>query len=202
MTQASPDLLTEIHPVVLPVPEADRGLKGRPKVAALSRYARQALALSARFSGIALGPLEKRDNGAPIPFNGTHWSLSHADAYVAAVTAPCPVGIDVEKIRPVSQALYKRVALAVEWDLATERTPALFVRYWTAKEAVLKAETIGFAGMSHCKVIKILDDERLELAYKDSVWPVTQHWIDNDHIVTVTISKEKVKWHLDNNTAF
>lgn len=188
---------TTIHPVVMAVPGPERLLKGREKVSALRRIAREALDQSARKSGVTLGRLEKADNGAPLPSNGIHWSLTHKEHYVAAVTAPHPIGIDIEKDRPASEGLYQRLADPQEWALATEVTQALFYRYWTAKEAVLKAVGKGLAGLTHCRIVKIIDDARLELRYAQSIWQVTQVRMAEDHIVAVTASEtDIVAWHL------
>ncbi len=188
-------LLITIHPVIMAVPPNEVDLKGREKVAVLSRRAREALACSARCSGVRLGPLEKNELGAPVPFNGVHWSLTHKQRYVAAVTAPHPIGIDIEMMRPFYPALYQRLADDAEWALAPEVTRALFFRYWTAKEAVLKAVGKGLAGLSHCRIEAIADHERLILSYMDSRWTVVQYWDTKDHIVAVTADHVEIQWH-------
>jgi 4'-phosphopantetheinyl transferase len=186
---------TILHPVVLAVPESDLGLKGREKVAALGRHARQALAQSARLAGMRLGPLEKDDHGAPLPSNGIHWSLTHKECYVAAVTAPHPVGIDIEKIRPVHEGMHQRLADDAEWALAPEITRMLFFRYWTAKEAVLKAVGKGLSGLSSCRVDAIADADHLILSYEDSQWTVAHFWGTKEHIVTITADRAAIQWH-------
>jgi 4'-phosphopantetheinyl transferase len=185
-----------IHPVVMAVPAPDLGLKGREKVAALGRHARHALAHSARFSGVQLGPLEKDDRGAPLPSNGIHWSLTHKERYVAAVTAPHPVGIDIEKMRPVRQGMHQRLAGDKEWALAPEITQTLFFRYWTAKEAVLKAVGQGLTGLSRCRVAAIVDADHLILTFEDSQWTVAHFWGTKGHIATITADRVSIQWHM------
>jgi 4'-phosphopantetheinyl transferase len=187
---------TTIHPVIMAVPEPDLGLKGRDKVAALGRHARQALAHSALFSGVQLGPLDKNDHGAPLPSNGIHWSLTHKERYVAAVAAPHPVGIDIERMRPVRQGMHQHLAGDREWALAPEITQTLFFRYWTAKEAVLKAVGKGLTGLSRCRVDAIVDEDHLILAFEDSQWTVVHFWGTKEHIVTVTADRVSVQWHM------
>lgn len=186
---------TIIHPVIMAVPEPERRLKGRDKVAALRRIARIALERSARHSGVTLGALEKTESGAPLPSNGIYWSLTHKESYVAAVTAPQPIGIDIEKNRPCAEGLYRRLAEPWEWELSPAVTQSLFYRYWTAKEAVLKAVGKGLAGLTRCRIVKILDDSRLELTYDNTVWRVSQLWSAEDHIVTVTDNDFEIEWH-------
>ena len=165
-------------------------------VAALRRHARNALAHSARLSQLTLGPLEKDDNGAPLPFNGVHWSLSHKSANVAAVVAPHPVGIDIEALRPTTANLHRRIASAAEWAMAPEVSDALFFRYWTAKEAVLKAVGKGLTALAHCRIHKIVDDTHMEVSYDGTIWRIAQYWTQDDHLVAVAGAGDLLEWHL------
>src|SRR5437868_5120369 len=132
----------KLHPVILPIPDAERGLRGRARVLAQSRVAREALAQSCRESSVRLGPLAVNARGAPVPFDNSFWSLSHKSRFAAAVVGPTPIGIDIEEIRPRNEALLDYVADTAEWALA-ERNWETFFRYWTAKEAVLKTAGVG-----------------------------------------------------------
>ena len=191
---------TILHPVVLAVPADERQLKGRPKVQALRRAAREALALSAGYSDLSLGPLEKDENGAPLQSNGIYWSLTHKSNYVAAVCSPHPVGIDIERLRPVSRGLEERTATPDEWGLATSVDQLLFFRFWTAKEAVLKAVGKGLTGLSSCHVQHIVDDDHLLLVYENRQWTVTHRRIEEDHLVTVTSDRVHLAWHVVGNS--
>jgi len=188
---------TTLHPVILAVPEADRSWHRREKVKALGRQARCALGLSVKFSGVPLDleGLQKGDLGAPIPQGDSHWSLSHKDFFVAAVTALYPVGIDIEMIKPVKKGLFDRIADEQEWALASEKNPIAFFRFWTAKEAVLKAVGKGMTGLDHCRVTQISNDHQIDLIFKGMPWSVVQHWIDDRHLVAVTTRGEAIAWH-------
>lgn len=187
---------TWLHPVILPMPEERQRLQGREKVAALREKARQALALSARHAGLRLGPLEKDANGAPLPSVGVFWSLSHKSAYVAAVAASVPVGIDVERIKAVSEGLHRRIADLDEWALAPRQDLATFFRFWTAKEAVLKAVGKGLVDLSRCRIARVASADCLVLAYDRQVWSVRHRWIDADHLAAVTADHDRIEWHL------
>lgn len=188
---------TTLHPVILAVPETHRALGRREKVKALGRQARSALGLSANYSGLPLNmeALEKGDLGAPVPQGDIHWSLSHKAFFVAAVTAPYPVGIDIEMIKPIKKELYDRIAAEQEWALAAGRGPVTFFRYWTAKEAVLKAIGKGMTGLDHCRITQVSDEHLIHLSFKGSPWLVIHHWVDARHLVAVTTEGEPISWH-------
>ena len=184
-----------LQPVIMAVPPASRLLKGRESVKALSRHARTALALSADLSGVTLGLLAKGGRGAPLPSGGVYWSLSHTLDFVAAVTAPRPVGIDIEKIKSFTPALRERVAEPQEWELSESVDEMLFCRYWTAKEAVLKAIGIGLGGLKQCRITKICDDQHVWLMYDEEKWIVSHSSIASQHMAAITVGAAGVKWH-------
>jgi 4'-phosphopantetheinyl transferase len=102
------------------------------------------------FAGPPRSGLPPRLVGAREPT--VNLSLSHAGPYVAiAVGIGCVVGIDVEAKRDVNDldALAARALTRAESaDLAAvqpDARSAVFLRWWTAKEAALKAQGCGLA---------------------------------------------------------
>jgi 4'-phosphopantetheinyl transferase len=185
-----------IYPVIMPVADHEVRLTGRAKVQALSRRAREALSLSAQKSSLVLTVLDKDPDGVPLPDHGVYWSLTHKSAFVGAVAANWPIGIDIEKIRPPSPALRQRIADPQEWRLASGRDlDRLFFQYWTAKEAVLKAVGKGMAGLSRCRIVQILDPTSLALAYEDRPFLVEERFFAG-HVVAVVKKVERVFWTL------
>jgi 4'-phosphopantetheinyl transferase len=182
-----------IYPVILAVSEKGMHLTGRERVAYLSRHARYALEISAQKSNIPLGDLAKGENGVPLPFNGTYWSLTHKPNYVGAVTAPSRIGIDIEEIRPCPAGLFKKTAGEAEWRLSDMDRDILFFRYWTSKEAVLKASGIGIRDLSKSRVVEILDDKNLIVDYKEKKWRI-EHFFFNGHIASVVKSNFEIEW--------
>lgn len=82
-----------------------------------------------------VGDWRKDDQGKPICQSG-YLSLAHSGDYAVAVYSDRPIGVDIEKIRPLSPALAKRLG----GDL-TE---------WGKKEALGKALGVG--------VYRVLDE--------------------------------------------
>jgi 4'-phosphopantetheinyl transferase len=182
-----------IYPVILEVPESKLRLKGADKVRFLSEFARVALKRSALRLGVVLPELKKKENGAPIPRGGIHWSLSHKSGCVAAVAAPTPVGIDIEKIRPVKEGLAERIAAPDEWHLFPGEGLSDFFRCWTAKEAVLKAAGVGIAGLSECRIVSAQRRERLSVVFESIFWTVRFHSFGG-HLASVAVNGLGVCW--------
>ena len=182
-----------IYPVILAVPNQKQQLTGREKVSFLSRHARKALEISAQKRQIQLGDLKKNENGVPLPFDGNYWSVTHKTEYVAGVIARERIGIDLEKIRPFKQALYKKAACDSEWGLSDTDKIALFFRYWTSKESVLKASGTGIRDLLKCRIKRIIDDRHLVVNYRKYDW-VVEHFYFNGHIASVVKNNVDVKW--------
>jgi 4'-phosphopantetheinyl transferase len=185
-----------LHPVIMRVPEGSLPTDGRERTNALRSHARTALARSAGFSGAVLGPLEKGARGEPLPSNGIFWSLSHTVGYVAAVTASFPIGIDVERIGAFTPALKDRLAAGSEWALASPIDETLFCRFWTAKEAVLKAAGAGLSGLPRCSVTEIAGEDELRLSFDSAAWTVSHVRIAAGHLAAITAASRELTWHL------
>ena len=182
-----------IYPVILAVPAAVKKLTPKERVRFLSRHARRAVEISAEKSRIPLGELAQDERNAPLPFNGNFWSITHKPEYVGAVVAPSPIGIDIEKI--CSKSLFQKTASDAEWALA-DTTASTFFRYWTAKEAVLKASGTGLRDLSKCRIIRILNDHHLELVYNNKNWKVEQQFF-NGHIASVIQNSFQIDWTIN-----
>lgn len=80
-----------------------------------------------------------------------HLSFSHSDEYVACAVADAPVGIDIEKIKPVKDSVIKRVCSLDEQNYINNSNSSFFT-VWTLKEAYIKAN--GFNKMSDINTVK------------------------------------------------
>ncbi len=185
-----------IYPVILPVPPDARSLPPQRRVRFLSRHAREALRLSAERMHVELGALEKDSRGAPLPFKGNFWSLTHKPGYVGGVVAPTVVGLDLEQVRPCSPALFRKTASEQEWALTADGDKLqTFFRYWTAKEAVLKTGGEGIKDLSRCRVARVESSSRLLVDYAGQGWPVDQFFFDG-HVASVANRGCRLDWIL------
>lgn len=87
-----------------------------------------------------------------------HFNLSHSGGLALYAIASQPVGIDLEQIRPLSDAeqLAKRFFTPAEAEaiaaLPRAQKQAAFLNAWTRKEAYLKATGDGLAGLDAVEV--------------------------------------------------
>lgn len=104
---------------------------------------------------------------------GVHFNISHSGCYVVCALADSPIGIDIEKIKPHSEGLYRR-ALNEEELLYIKSCPdeaREFTRLWTRKESYLKKEGCGIS--SPLCLINSLQLDCREL------------WLDEEYILTI-----------------
>ena len=94
-------------------------------------------------------PMLKATSARPPP----HFNLGHSeDLILIAVTRPCPVGVDVEWIRPIPElktisTQYFSTSEAAEiMALPEGEQLRAFYQLWTRKEAYLKASGEGLSG--------------------------------------------------------
>jgi 4'-phosphopantetheinyl transferase len=181
-----------IYPVILAVPETAGAMSPKERVRFLSQHARRALEQSAEKSSVRLDALAQDERNAPLPFNGTYWSVTHKNEYVGGVVCPSPTGIDIEKICPRTKSLFRKTADEAEWALA-DKTFTTFFRYWTAKEAVLKAAGIGLRDLSKCRISRVPDTHHLVVEYEGNQWQI-EHNFFNSHIASIVKNDFVIEW--------
>ncbi len=187
------------QPVLIAIPEDD-SLSGPQRVARQRAYARRALAICAGRCGVDNREWTKDHNNVPQPCAGYYWSIAHKPLWVAAVIADRPVGIDLEHVKPRRADLFDEVGTAEEWSAVGERSWPAFFRLWTAKEAVLKANGVGIAKLSLCRVVESRGEEnRVMLDYAGRSWWV-EHLAHEDHLAALTTEGGPVNWHIEGGT--
>ncbi|BAY20437.1 4'-phosphopantetheinyl transferase HetI [Calothrix sp. NIES-2100] len=125
--------------------------------------------------------------------SGITFNLSHSqNLALCAVSKNRQVGIDLEYIRPMSdlESLAQRFFLPREYELVRSLPPAqkssVFFRYWTCKEAYLKATGEGIAQLEQIE-ISLTPTERAKLQ-TDQDWSLLELVPANNYAAAVAVA--------------
>jgi 4'-phosphopantetheinyl transferase len=92
--------------------------------------------------------LKYSEYGRPYLENNTDFNISHSGyVVVCAISTDGKIGIDIEEIKPTSIFDFKKQFSDEEWKIIVTSGNAYFwfYYYWTAKEAVIKADGKGLS---------------------------------------------------------
>jgi 4'-phosphopantetheinyl transferase len=137
-----------------------------------------------------------------------HFNLAHsAELALVAMSHGCEVGVDVERFRAVghweeiaSRYFHEAESRAIRNSVHEERA-RMFLRCWTAKEAVLKALGVGLSGA--------LTDFAVPVDFHDGQWlqlpgtcaaMTTNIWLQSlaphrDYVGAIAVIGEKRRTH-------
>lgn len=102
-----------------------------------------------------LDTIERAPGGQPVLRDGSAFvSISHCEDMVACAVSEAPVGIDIEKIRPVKPDLVDRVCTPEERAYVGD-SPEQFFEIWTAKEAYFKMQGTGITDFQTVNTLTI-----------------------------------------------
>ncbi len=160
--------------------------RGREQNTYLSRMARDAARISARHLGVDDLTFPKTEDGVPLADRGCYWSVSHKPHAVAGIVHTHPVGIDIERIRPVADGMFRMIGYDDEWEMLSkiERFERFF-RLWTAKEATLKVVGTGLKALSRCRLVTRSSD-CLHLRVDHEVFTIYQERRE-EHLTSVAV---------------
>ncbi|GEM_PF-467437 len=144
--------------------------------------------------------------GRPYMIGNDSWrvdfNLSHSGEWIViALTHEGRVGIDVEKIKPVSDDVMQFAMSQAEFQMLQQHAELeqlkLFYEFWTMKEALFKTGLLPNTAPHLLNTIAIRDtckDFQTQLIYLDKLHPVSICWSQKQLHVDVTIlNKQKLK---------
>jgi hypothetical protein len=153
------------------------------KVFSWKRTFKQSLAGRYRLAQIAKSKFNKHfipsiwDNGAPLPHNWFHWTLSHTEKAVMIVLDTRTIWCDIEKIEEKGEYTKNQFS-EKEYSIMWGRGWNEFYRIWTAKEALIKIIPLSTLWLI----------ESMELVKKENTVSSIS-WISFDYILTC-----RLKW--------
>jgi 4'-phosphopantetheinyl transferase len=124
---------------------------------------------------------------------GLAFNLSHSQGLgLCAVNCTYPIGVDLEYIRPMSdlEALAKRFFLPREYEmlrsLSANQQQEVFFRYWTCKEAYLKATGDGLSQLEQIEV-SLTPTEPAKLQILED-WSLFELLPANNYVAAVAVA--------------
>jgi 4'-phosphopantetheinyl transferase len=125
--------------------------------------------------------------------SGLEFNLSHSQGMgLCAVNCTHPIGVDLEYIRSMSdiEALAKRFFLPREYEMLRSLSPnqqqEVFFRYWTCKEAYLKATGDGLSQLEQVEVL-LTPTEPAKLQILED-WSLFELVPTNNYVAAVAIA--------------
>ena len=138
-----------------------------------------------QLSGAAMPEIRTQPGGKPDwPDCTWHFSLCHTRQAVFCAISDGIVGLDAEKIRPVSSATISRV-LSPEELQQYDGSEEMFLRFWTLKEAYVKYTGTGLQGYPN-KISFTLHPEGASLRGSSLCFASVR---DQDWIISVCTAK-------------
>lgn len=140
-----------------------------------------------RLTGAAMPEILTQPGGKPYWENSIwHFNLCHTRQAMFCAISDGIVGLDAEKIRPVSPAVIHRVLSPDELQ-QYDGSAEMFLRFWTLKEAYVKHTGTGLRGYPN-KLSFTLNPESASLRGSSLHFATTRHqdWI----ISTCTVKPE------------
>lgn len=106
-------------------------------------------------------------------------SLTHSGDFVGCALSERPIGIDVEKIRPVSERLISRACTDEEQAYVAAGGTDSFFTLWTLKESYIKAQDCGFSQITGLSFVKngsiITGEEKIKTGKTgEYIWSVLE----------------------------
>lgn len=116
------------------------------------------------------------------------FNLSHSGTLAACAFYHKEIGLDIQKIKSVSEKLIKKVTTQTEYEYLMscdeEKRKTLFFRLWAAKESYLKYKGIGLS--LSLKKLEVTLGETLAMKQEGkSVLSVFKEEITTDYVVTM-----------------
>lgn len=109
--------------------------------------------------------IEKTTLGKPYISNikDFYFNISHSDKFLVIATHSAPIGVDIQKIKPINFKLVNRFFSKDEiynfYNVPKSNQLSYFFNLWTLKESFVKCCGLGFSKMPFSKFSIIFDNE-------------------------------------------
>lgn len=122
---------------------------------------------------------------------GLHFNVSHSGDWVVCVVDDEPVGIDIEKIKPVELEIAARFFSDDEYKMLMAKSPKdrqdFFFDLWTLKESYIKAVGEGLSLPLKSFTISFLEKDEITVKSGNKLtnWTLKQYYLDPEYKLSV-----------------
>ena len=112
---------------------------------------------------------EYTEHGKPFIAGGPYFSISHCKEAISVAIDDEPIGIDIEQIRHADDELIARTMNEEEQNSIRHAAfpDTAFIRLWTQKEAIVKAQGTGILSFEQLQHVAKLSPFELETIEKE-----------------------------------
>lgn len=128
-------------------------------------------------------PISLAEKGKPfLPGSSLHFSVSHSGNAAACALSDGPVGLDLERVRPLNSKLLSRCFSSPEREeiLRSSEPEEAFTRLWTRKESYLKATGEGIRSSLSALDTSVPDPSRSFFTVRIGSYVLTVCRLDGD----------------------
>lgn len=112
-----------------------------------------------------------------------HFNLSHAGDWIICADDSAPVGVDIEKVRPIDFAIAERFFTSSEYklllDAPEQKRLQLFYTLWTLKESYIKFVGKGLSIPLDSFAVQLVDEHTARLTAPDPKEDSSGGWDDH-----------------------
>lgn len=140
---------------------------------------------------LQIGEIKFHDSGKPF-INNISFNISHTEGMVVcAITNQCEIGIDIEKVKPVTLSDFETWFTKSEWAEINNASSPLhkFYWYWTRKESIIKAMGVN---LSYLHQIEI-DPTRENFTENGRKWWLQDLDLTDDYSAALCSEKEALE---------
>ncbi|WP_428229024.1 4'-phosphopantetheinyl transferase family protein [Flavobacterium sp.] len=138
------------------------------------------------FTTISLNDLYYSEFSKPYLSSDFDFNITHSGSYVFCAIGSKGLGIDIEEILPINFNSVKETMTETQWDIINKANSPLqeYYKYWTIKEAVLKADGCGF--FSSLEKVSI---KKNTAQSEGKTWHIHELLFDNDYCGCIATSE-------------
>jgi 4'-phosphopantetheinyl transferase len=152
------------------------------------------------FASELISTWHKDEYGKPHLRNNVSFNISHSDGCVVCAVSKnkVPLGIDIEKIKPINANDFNLIfSETIIKEINNSQEPYIqFYRYWTAAESALKADGRGFS-IDTDKVMVDLSSNTVRI--ENCVWHLTPIDVGDNRVCYLSSSISIENLRLDFN---